>query len=157
MLTDFAEKYKVFHQDEAQAAFYKSDEPVSIYTAVLYFNVKGTIEHRSYAVVSDTRKSMAVEAQIFNSGIIRDFRSKGFLVDKCYLWTDGAGQHFKNRTAFSLLSNFTEINSCEAEWHYAETYHGKGLHARIGAVVKASVRRAVIQRKAIVTNASTFY
>ena len=51
-------------------------------------------------------------------------------------WSDIAAQHFKNK--FNI-SNFTfhQLDfKVAAEWHYQESYHGKGQHEEVGAAMK---------------------
>ena len=50
--------------------------------------------------------------------------------------SDNAAQHFKNK--FNI-SNFTfhQLDfKVAAEWHYQESYHGKGQHEEVGAAMK---------------------
>lgn len=54
---------------------------------------------------------------------------------------------------FLSLSFYKDINKCSAEWNFCESYHGKGPHDGIGALIKWNVYRRVLQGRATVKSA----
>lgn len=64
---------------------------------------------------------------------------------KVYYFTDGAGQHFKNKSNFSnLLAHQTDFE-IEAEWHFLPTAYGKGACDGIGGNIKRNAARYSLQ------------
>ena len=57
--------------------------------------------------------------------IIDYLKSKFQIINKLFYCTDGAGQHFENKSNFQNLIFHYEHFSVEAEWHFHATAHGK--------------------------------
>lgn len=156
--TDFAENYYIKHQDEVMQAHWNAAQGVSvtIYTAVIYFRqiASADIQTQCYAIISDANKHSAYEVNIFNEQIINDFTITCEInVESVILWTDGAAAHFKNRYSMMTLTSSNVYRS----WNFTESYHGKGPHDGVGAVVKRNVWHRVLRGKAIVRNAKDFF
>jgi hypothetical protein len=157
---DFAENYTIKHQNEISAAHFmpSAGNKVTIFTAVAYFINPDTEnqDHRSYAVISDTPHHTSLEVQVFCNKIFDNLK-QDINIQKVSFWTDGAVQHFKNRSTMAALSFYPEIHNFDAVWNFSESYHGKGAHDGIGGVLKFCVWRRVLQGKATITNAKEFY
>lgn len=77
--------------------------------------------------------------------IIIDYLKKEFNPKKVYYVSDGAAQHFKNKTNFHLFLNHEQEFGFPAEWHFHATAHGKGACDGIGANLKRGARRSSLQ------------
>ena len=62
------------------------------------------------------------------------------------VFTDGAGQHFKNKGGFANLQVHEEDFDIPAEFHFHGTAHGKGACDGIGANIKRFAARSSLQR-----------
>ncbi|GBN42624.1 hypothetical protein AVEN_91885-1 [Araneus ventricosus] len=69
------------------------------------------------------------------------------------LLRDGASAHFKNRYNISLLFS----NAIFCEWNFTASYHGKGPHDGIGAVLKRHVWKKVLKGQTIIKSAIEFF
>ena len=158
---DFAENYSIKHQSEIMECHWKGeDKGVVIFTACVYYkqNNDSEVQHRSYAVISDTDKSGTLEMAAFMDSILIDLNNNDiFFSDFVHFWTDGAARHFKNRYAMAYLSRFQDLYGAPADWNFHESYHGKGPMDGIGAVLKHHVFLNVLRGQAIVLNAFDFY
>ena len=157
--TDFAENYSIKHQNEVMAAHWmpSTGDSVTIYTSIVHY-VEDEEQHtKAYAIVSDTMTHSSLEAQVFNSKIIDDLRANSLPIKHISLWTDGAAAHFKNRFSITALSFYDQIHEATAEWNFFESYHGKGPHDGIGALIKWNVYRRVLQGRATVRSALDLY
>ena len=135
-----------------------TEETVTIYTAVATFlNEDEEITTKAIAVISNTKSHSTLEAQVFNRTIINYLEDTGVTIKHLCLWTDGAAAHFKNRYAMTALTHYQEMFDCTADWNFNESYHGKGPHDGIGALLKWNVYRRVLQGNATVLNAQDFY
>jgi len=72
------------------------------------------------------------------------------------IWSDGPASQFKNRYILAALKPLQEKHNKEIIWNFFATSHGKGPVDGIGGAVKRVVWNTVRNRKAIVTNASSF-
>lgn len=163
LLTDFAENYVAKFQNEVMAAHWthtSAETSTTIYTAVCYFRKSSTDDVTTIclAVISDTQSHGTAEVAAFNEILLNYLSTlKQSPITSVYLWTDGAAQHFKNRKAISYLCTLSKILGCNVEWNYNESYHGKGPHDGVGATLKRSVWKRVLQGNATVQNAEQFY
>jgi len=160
--TDFAENYAIKYQNEVMAAHWTTclGESATIYTAVVYYISPSTkqISHTCFAVISNTTKHRSLEVQVFNGHIfdhLKTFLNISF--NHVHIWTDGAPAHFKNRYSMTALSHHRSLHSCTADWNFMESYHGKGPHDGVGAVVKYQVYRRVLQNREVVRSASDVF
>ena len=157
--TDFAENYAIKHQQEVMAAHWTSTtgESVTIYTAVVHYLKDGEIQTKALAVISNTTSHTSLEVQVFNSAIFDTLRNAGIHFTHVSLWTDGAASHFKNKYSMAALTFYKDTHNCTAEWNFQESYHGKGPHDGIGALLKWNVYRRVLQGQCTVRSAKDFY
>lgn len=157
--TDFAENYAIKHQQEVMAAHWTSTtgESVTIYTAIVHYLQNGEFNTKAIAVISNTMSHSSLEVQVFNGAIFDYLKSAGIHFTHLSLWTDGAAAHFKNRFSMAALTFHKDIHDCTAEWNFQESYHGKGPHDGVGALLKWNVYRRVLQGRCTVMSARDFY
>ena len=62
-----------------------------------------------------------------------DYYKTHFSPKKIYYSTDGAGQHFGNKSSFANHQGHGEDVSIPAEWHFYVISHGRGACDGIGA------------------------
>ena len=77
-----------------------------------------------------------------------------------HLFSDGARQHFKNKSALWFLSHHRDIFGCDATWSFSASGHGKSACDGVGGVLKSALRRFALREnkcssnsEGIVTNA----
>lgn len=155
---DFSQNYQINHQNEVMAAHWKTDQDLSvtIYTAIVYFRrvENDDLETKCYAVISDCNRHTSAIVKVFNKAIIEDIKKTlNFKIISINIWSDGAAAHFKNRYSMSLLFS----DALYVEWNFSASYHGKGPHDGIGAVLKRHVWKKVLQGKTIIKNAFEFF
>ena len=68
-----------------------------------------------------------------------------FAVKKVYYLTDGAGQHFENKSNFQNLLFHEKDFGVTAEWHFHATAHGIRACDGIGANLKRAAKQASLQ------------
>ena len=78
--------------------------------------------------------------------IIINNLKNNFEPKKIYYFTDGAGQHFKNKISFANLQTHEEDSDISAEWHFHGTAYGKGTCDGIGANIKRFAAHSSLQR-----------
>ena len=78
-------------------------------------------------------------------------------VKKLYIWSDGPSSQFKNKFIANTLPWLCEKHSVNIEWHFFATSHGKGCVDGVGGTIKRHVTDKVIQRKAVIKDAQSFY
>lgn len=157
MHIDFAENYAIKHDREIMSAHW-STESVTIYTCVAYFvGSDSTLQHQSYAVISDDLAHSKDSAKVFNEHILKHLQTIKCGIRKVHYWSDGAASQFKNRFMFANLACHEDDLKMEADWSFFETAHGKGAVDGIGGAVKNRVWRAVLQGKEVVNNAKSFF
>ncbi|KAJ8676819.1 hypothetical protein QAD02_012606 [Eretmocerus hayati] len=66
-------------------------------------------------------------------------------ITKIFHVTDGASQHFKNKSNFANLVAHEKDFGVVAEWHFHATAHGKGACDGIGAKLKRGAKQASLQ------------
>ncbi len=97
----------------------------------------------------------SIQMHVFNGKIIDHLKAKSIQVHSIYIRTDGTTAHFKNRYSVLTLTFYDTIHNLDtqAEWYFFESYHGKGPHDRICALIKWNVYRRVLHGCAVVRNA----
>ncbi|XP_017469505.1 PREDICTED: uncharacterized protein LOC108361408 [Rhagoletis zephyria] len=104
----------------------------------------GKLEHKSMAIISDDLKHDAVAVYEYQKIILNYLKSE-FTVAKVYYVSDGARQHFKNKSSFAnLMAHETDFDT-PAEWHFHPTAHGKGACDGIGANIKRNAAKYSLQ------------
>ena len=96
---DFSENYQTKHQREVMAAHWLNDT-VTLFTAVVYYrSVKGDLEHKSYAVISDDIRHDKQNVYAFNKVILEEVKQIT-PVTKVHFWSYGAASQFKQTCFF---------------------------------------------------------
>ena len=140
---DFAENYKYVLQDAIQAYNFNNDQ-ATVFTVVIYYMKDGKLELKSMAIISDDLKHDTVAVYEYQKIILNYLKSK-FEVQKVYYFSDGARQHFKNKSSFANLIAHEKDFRIPAEWHFHPTAHGKGACDGIGANLKRNTSKYSIQ------------
>ena len=86
---DFAENYAFVVQNLA-LSFHWNNDQATIFTDVIYYQDGGELKHRSIAIIFDNLA--------YDTVIVHEYQN----------FTDGAGQHFKNKSSFGNLQAHEE-------------------------------------------------
>ena len=140
---DFAENYAFVIQNSTQS-FHWNNNQASIFTVVIYYRENDDLKHLSMAIISENLNHDTISVYEYQKIIISYLKSH-FTVSKIYYITDGAGQHFKNKSNFYNLLFHEKDFGIPAKWHFHATAHGKGACDGIGANLKRGARRASLQ------------
>lgn len=103
------------------------------------------LEHKSMAIISDNLNHDASAVYEYQKLILNYIEKNISRPKKVYYLTDGAGQHFKNKSNFANLLTHKEDFKMPAEWHFHPTAHGKGACDGIGANVKRDAAKFSLQ------------
>ena len=98
---DFLEDYAFVVQNSAQSFHWNNDQ-ATIFTVVIYYKNGGELKHRSIAIISDNLAHDTVAVHEYRK-IIINYLKNNFDPKKIYYFTDGARQHFKNKSNFANL------------------------------------------------------
>lgn len=152
MQIDFSENAAIIEQDEVQSAHW-SHIQVTIFTAVAWIME----DTKSYCITSDTQSHDKYTAAVFLNTLIDNLRAAmpGELTD-LDIFSDGAGQHFKQKYMFLFISSLLESKGIRIHWHFFATSHGKGAVDGIGGTVKRTVFSGVKSRRYHITNAEEY-
>lgn len=149
---DFSENFTIMQQDEVQSAHWTNDQ-VSIYTAVAH-TITGA---HSYALISNYMQHDKIAVHTFHSKLFEDLKKKFPKLECVDIFSDGAGQHFKQRYTLCNMTYGMEDHNLKLDWHFFATSHGKGAMDGVGGMLKHHVWQKVKARKAFVTDAMSFY
>lgn len=155
---DFSENYSVVIQDAVQG-FYWNNVQISILTSVIYYKENGILKHLSYIGVLESLSHDTISVYMFQKKLMELVKSKISNINKIYYFTDGAGQHFKNKKNFLNATLHHQDFGIRAEWHFFATAHGKGPCDGLGGMVKAEARKACLKfgSENHILNALDFY
>ena len=121
---------------------------VKVFTSV-YWN---GLEHQSSDDdLSHTKGSIV----IFIDQPISDLLSEE--VKKLYIWSDGLSSQFEKKFISNTLPWLCEKHSVNIEWHFFATSHDKGCVDGDRGTIKRHVAQKVIQIKAVLKDAQSFY
>lgn len=143
---DFAENYAYVAQDAAQAFHYNNDQ-CTVFPVVFYHRTKTGIKNENIILLSESTKHDAAAVYLMQERVIREIKKICPKVKKIYYTSDGAKQHFKNRTQMQYLMNHKLDFGVEAEWHCNATAHGKCACDGLGACLKSEATRYSLQAK----------
>ena len=73
-----------------------------------------------------------------------------------HYWSDGVWSQFKNRFNLTSIIYHPLDFGCEATWNFFETSHGKGAPDGVGAFIKRSIWRTILQNRAVINSAQEF-
>ena len=97
---DFTENYAFVVQNSDQS-FHSNNDQAIIFTVVIYYKDGGELKHRSIAIISDNVAHNTVAVHEYQK-IIINYLKNNFDPKKIYYFTNGAGQHFKNKSSFAI-------------------------------------------------------
>lgn len=151
---DFSENYSFISQDEIQSAHWVLTS-CTLYTAIAYFVHEEICQSIPIVVVSDYLHHDKYAVYKFNDTIIRKIQDDfpNLVISKVIYQSDGTGQHFKQKYSICLAM----LQSCDVEWHFSATGHGKGPIDGIGGIVKRRIREATLSRKIDPRSAEDFF
>lgn len=72
------------------------------------------------------------------------------------VWSDGPSSQFKNKFIAVMIQHFEARFDLKIVWNYFATLHGKGCVDGIGATAKKIVRKHVLARDCLVSDATQF-
>lgn len=155
---DFAENYAYVAQDAAQAFHYNNDQ-CTVFPVVFYYRSEIGIQNQSNILLSDSTKHDAAAVYLMQEKLIPEIKKVCPKVKKIYYISDGAKQHFKNRTQMRYLMNHKLDFGVKAEWHCNATSHGKCACDGLGACLKSEAARYSLQAKPndAILNSSTLF
>ena len=140
---DFAENYAFVIQNSTQS-FHWNNNQATLFTVIAYYKEDTELKHVSIVIISDNLNHDSISVHEYQKIIISHLKSY-FTVSRIYYVTDGAGQHFKNKSNFHNLLFHEKDFGVTAEWHFHATAHGKGGCDGLGANIKRGARRASLQ------------
>ena len=73
-----------------------------------------------------------------------------------HYWSDGVWSQFKNRFNLTSIIYHPPDFGCEATWNFLETSHGKVAPDGVGAVIKRSIWRTILQNRTVINSAQEF-
>ena len=150
MQTDFAENFSTLWQDEIQSAHCTKTQ-VTIFTCVYWHNN----DYKSAVVISDDLDHSKESIIVFVNHLI------SALVDAeiklLNIWSGGPSSQFKNRFIEAATRWLSNKHGIQLIWNFFPTSHGKGPVDAIGGTVKRQVSSRIIQHRAIVKDANSFY
>ena len=112
---------------------------------MIYYEDSREPKHRSIAIIPDSLAHGTVAVHE-SQKIVINYLKNNFEPKKIDYFTDGAGQHFKNKSSFANLQAHEEDFDIPAEWHFYGTAHGKGARDGTGANMKRSAAPSNLQR-----------
>lgn len=147
LVFDFAEKFKVTHQNEPQSAHY-GQKPITIFTVAEY--------HRRYtakALVSDVEKQTKDIIFAFIDRILWELPST---TEEVEIFTDNAGSQFKNQFAMEALKTLQIRHDKKISWNFFAPMHGKSVVDGTGGNIKRFVKQRIIAQELLLKNAADF-
>ncbi|KAJ8677797.1 hypothetical protein QAD02_013584 [Eretmocerus hayati] len=141
---DFTENYAFVVQNSVQS-FHWNNNQATIFTVVIYYVKNGELKHRSLAIISDNLAHDTYSVHQYQKIIIEYLKKNFELVTNIFYVTDGASQHFKNKSNFTYLVAHEKDFGVVAEWHFHATAHGKGACDGVGANLKRGAKQATLQ------------
>lgn len=148
MQIDYAEKYSLKFQDEAQSAYYNK-KLITIFTCCVW----SKDSKRCFAVLSDYREQNKYTVWYCLKIIFEYLKKNMANLREVEIFSDGAGSQFKNRHTLSNLVYCKKEFSLKIVWNFSATSHGKGAVDGIGAVLKQAWWLAVKSRQKIFSGA----
>lgn len=155
---DFAENYAYVAQNAAQAFHYNNDQ-CSVFTVAFYYRSSKELKHHSIILLSDCTTHDATAVYLMQQKVIPEIKKVCPKVKKIYYVSDGAKQHFKNRTQMMHLTYHKLDFGIEAEWHCHASSHGKSICDGLGACLKSEATRYSLQaepKNAILNSSDLF-
>ena len=120
---DFAENCAFVIQNSTRNFHWNNSQAI-VFTVVVYYKQNDELKHVSIALISDNLNHDTIAFYEYQK-IVISYLKTNFAVKKVYYLTDGAGQHFKNKSNFQNLLFHEKDFGVTAEWHFHATAHGK--------------------------------
>lgn len=145
--TDFSENFAFVVQNAAQAFHYNNNQ-CTVHPVLFYYKSDTEILHKSFILLSDCTSHDVTAVYIMQKKIIEKIKETVPGVEKIVYVSDGAKQHYKNRSQMCNLAHHIEDFGLSADWHFFATAHGKGACDGLGAIFKREATRASLQASA---------
>lgn len=145
LVFDFAEKFKIFHQNEPQSAHY-GQKPVTIFTIAVY--------HRGFeakAMASDVEKQTKEIIISYVDRILSNLPSSALEIE---IFTDNAGSQFKNQYTLESLKTLQIRHEKLIRWNFFAPMHGKSVVDGIGGTIKRFVKNRILANNLSLRDAS---
>lgn len=139
MALDFAENYSFLLQEEVTSHYYSRSQCSLLTIAAYYMGSSGEMEHSTYCGITEDLLHDVTPVLYGIRWVLEQVSSKT-PVELVHYFTDGARQHFKNRTIALVITGHEILFGCGARWHYHASHHGKSVCDGIGATVKKTLR-----------------
>ena len=144
LFSDFSEKFIYVVQDAAQAFHYNNDQ-CTVFPVVFYYRSNNEIKHHTIILLLDCTKHDAATVHLMQEKVIPVIKILCPKIKKIYYTSDGAKQHYKNRTQMNFLMHHKRDFGIDAEWHCNATAHGKCSCDGAGAYLKSATTRYSLQ------------
>ncbi|KAJ8684815.1 hypothetical protein QAD02_020608 [Eretmocerus hayati] len=143
---DFTGNYAFVVQNPAQSFHWNNNQAI-IFTVVLHFIENGELKHESFAIIFDDSKHNTFAVHQYQKIIIEYPKQHFELITKIIYVSDGAGQHFKDKSNLGIILKHEEDFGTLAKRHHHATAHGKGGCDGISSAhLKRGAKRASLQR-----------
>ena len=144
MQIDFAEKFAIKYQDEAQSAYW-GRKLIMIFTCSIW-SAGGT---KCYAVLSEYKTQDKYTVWCFLNIIFSQLKETQPNIKSIEIYSDGASSQFKNKWTLSNIVFCKAEFQLDVSWQFFASYHGKGAVDGIGATVKQALWSAIRTREII--------
>ena len=101
LFSDFSENFAYVVQDAAQAFHYNNDQ-CSVFPVVFYYRSNNEIKHHTIILLLDCTKHDRATVHLMQEKVIAVIKKICRKVKKIYYTSDGAKQHYKNRTQMNF-------------------------------------------------------
>lgn len=140
--TDFSENFPSVVQNAAQAFHYNNNQ-CTVHPVVYYYKNTEEVYHKSLILLSDCTSQDVPVVYIMQKLVLKEIKETCPEVRKIIYVSDGAKQHYKNRSQMCNLADHKEDFGVLAEWHFYVTAHGKGACDGVGAIFKREAHELV--------------
>ena len=150
---DFAENYLCVYQDEVQSA-HQGYRQITIHPVVLHYRCHWLQNVTEYMIflTDDMQDGNMVKA--ITDRVLQHTKQKG--LKHMVIFSDGCGAQYKSRLPFYHLLQL-QSTSMTVEKAFFGSNHGKSLCDASGGVIKSMAKRAVINGRTIIQNASDLF
>ncbi|XP_053389868.1 uncharacterized protein LOC128552829 [Mercenaria mercenaria] len=154
---DFAENYSCKSLEEVQSAYFNQTS-VTLHPMVVYYRSDdGTLQHKSFIIVSDEMAHRSSTVITFINEIMPMLKKIDSELQCIHYWSDSPTSQYRNKSIFDFVANHKAIHGMNARWNYFEAGHGKGPCDGLGGTCKRLADEAMRSGKTIIQDAKAFY
>ena len=154
IVQDFAKNREIVYQDEIKSHFFSKGQ-ITMHPSVCFFKTNdGQVKRVVIIHLSDITDHSAHLVNIITSDIKKCLQEKYAeeSFNKFFLWSDGCSAQYKGKHSFFHLCQKQDV-----ERNFFGSEHGKGESDTETAIINSILRRAIISRKVIVSDARDAY